>query len=98
MESITFAAIAVFVLAYGLVSKRLQKAVISPPIVFVLFGILLCSKVTGLISTEDHVFIEIVADLTLILVLFIDASRLEVKPVDIPEKIKEVPEMPTRGL
>ena len=79
MQPITFAVIAIFILAYGLVSKRLEKTVISAPIVFVLFGIVLCDKVTGLISGGDHVFIEIVANLTLILVLFIDASRIDLK-------------------
>ncbi len=79
MTPITFAVLALFVLGYGLVSKRLEKTVISAPIVFVLFGILLCDRVTGLISSGDHVFIEIVANLTLILVLFIDASRIDLK-------------------
>jgi len=79
MSPLTFAVIAIFVLAYGLVSKRLEKTVISAPIVFVLFGVLLCDRVTGLISSGDHVFIEIVANLTLILVLFIDASRIDLK-------------------
>ena len=79
MEAVTFAVIAIFVLGYGLVSKRLEKTVISAPIIFVLFGIFLSGKVTGLISSGDHVFIEIVANLTLILVLFIDASRIDLK-------------------
>jgi len=79
MEAVTFAVIAIFVLSYSLVSKRLEKTVISAPIIFVLFGILLSGKVTGLISSGDHVFIEIVANLTLILVLFIDASRIDLK-------------------
>ncbi len=79
METVTFAVIAIFVLGYGLISKRLEKTVISAPIIFVLFGIFLSGKVTGLISSSDHVFIEIVANLTLILVLFIDASRIDLK-------------------
>ncbi|MGI9533834.1 MAG: cation:proton antiporter [Thermodesulfobacteriota bacterium] len=79
MEPITFAVIAIFILAYGLISKRLERTVISAPIVFVLFGIVLCDKVTGLISGGDHKFIEIIANLTLILVLFIDASRIDLK-------------------
>jgi len=79
MEPITFAVIAIFVLGYGLVSRRLENTIISAPIIFVLFGIILCDNVTGLISKGDHVFIEIVANLTLILILFIDASRIDLK-------------------
>ena len=79
MQPVTFAVIAVFVLVYGLISRRLEKTIISAPIVFVLFGILLSDKITGLITSGDHVFIEIVANLTLILVLFIDASRIDLK-------------------
>jgi len=79
MEPITFAVIAIFVLGYGLVSRRLENTIISAPIIFVLFGIILCGNVTGLIYKGDHVFIEIVAYLTLILILFIDASRIDLK-------------------
>ena len=79
MTTLTFAVLAIFVLAYGLISKRLEKTVISAPLVFVIFGILLSEGITGLISSGDHVFIEIIANLTLILVLFIDASRIDLK-------------------
>ena len=79
MTTLTFAVLAIFVLAYGLISKRLEKTVISAPLVFVIFGILLSEGITGLISSKDHVFIEIIANLTLILVLFIDASRIDLK-------------------
>lgn len=77
MEPVAIAVIAIFIIVYGLISKRLESTIISAPIIFVLFGLLLCHKVTGLVSSEDNVFIETIANLTLILVLFIDASRID---------------------
>jgi len=47
--------------------------------VFVLFGFLLSSSVTGLITDKDHTLINIIANLTLILVLFSDASRIDLR-------------------
>jgi len=45
--------------------------------VFVLFGFFLSSSVTGLVTDKDHALINIIAHLTLILVLFSDASRID---------------------
>ncbi len=47
--------------------------------VFVLFGFLLSSSVTGLITDKDHTLINVIAHLTLILVLFSDASRIDLR-------------------
>jgi NhaP-type Na+/H+ or K+/H+ antiporter len=76
MEQLGYALIATFVLLYGLVSKRLQNTIITDPIVFVLFGFFLSGSVTGLVTSKDHELINIIANLTLILVLFSDASRI----------------------
>ena len=40
MDTFTFVAVALFILTFGLVSRRIQKTIISPPMVFVLFGML----------------------------------------------------------
>ena len=52
MENITFIFIALFVLAFGLISRRLEKTVITPPMVFVLFGLLMSNRVLGLIELD----------------------------------------------
>lgn len=69
--------LATFVLLYGLVSRRLESAVITPPMVFVAFGVIACPNVLGLINASvDDAWIHLVAEVTLVLVLFIDASRI----------------------
>ena len=40
-ELLAFATIAAFILGFGLISGRLQQTVITPPMVFVIFGLLL---------------------------------------------------------
>lgn len=52
---------------------------ISGPMLFVIFGFILSSDVTGLITSKDHTLINIIANLTLILVLFSDASRINLR-------------------
>ena len=76
MEHIAFALIAAFVVLYGIVSKRIESTIISGPMVFVIFGFFLSSDVTGLITGKDHTVINIIANITLILILFSDASRI----------------------
>jgi len=91
MEPLGYALIATFVLLYGLVSKRLQNTIITDPIVFVLFGFFLSGSVTGLVTSKDHELINIIANLTLILVLFSDASRISLglfwSEQDIPRRL-----------
>ena len=78
METLTFVAVAVFILAFGLVSARLAKTVITPPMVFVAFGILVGPAGAGLLelSVESEV-VRALAEATLVLVLFTDASRID---------------------
>ncbi len=76
MDHLAFGLIAAFVVLYGVVSKRLQSTIISDPMVFVIFGFFLSGSVTGLITGKDHILINIIANLALILILFSDASRI----------------------
>jgi len=80
MDTFTFAVVALFILTFGLVSGRIQKTIISPPMVFVLFGLLVSKRVLGLIETSaENAFIQTLAELTLVLVLFTDASRIDLR-------------------
>lgn len=74
------AAIAAFVLGFSLVSKRIQATIISPPMVFVVFGLVMGPSVLGLIelSPGSPIF-NLVAELTLIVVIFTDASRIDLR-------------------
>jgi len=79
MEDSAYLVIAAFIVFYGIVSKRLQSTIISDPIVFVIFGFCLSTSVSGLVTDKDHVFINTIANLTLILILFSDASRINLR-------------------
>lgn len=77
MESLTFITIALFVLGFGAISQRLQKTVITGPMIFTLFGILMSANLLGLIHLEvEDPLIHTLAELTLVLILFTDASRI----------------------
>jgi len=78
MDTSAFAVIALFIVMFGLVSGRVQKTIVSPPMIFVLFGLLLSNRVLGLIEVSaENEFIHTLAELTLVLVLFTDASRID---------------------
>ena len=73
------AAIAIFVLLFGAFSRRLERSVITPPMAYAGFGLLISSAALGLtqnlsLSNES---IRILAESTLTLVLFTDASRIQ---------------------
>ncbi|MFQ6022129.1 MAG: cation:proton antiporter [Acidiferrobacterales bacterium] len=80
MDSLAFIVIATCILGFGLVSGRVQKSVITPPMVFVLFGLLVSPRVFGWVDFDlDSRLIHILAELTLVLVLFTDASRIDLR-------------------
>lgn len=79
MENSAYLVIAAFIVCYGIVSKRLQSTIITGPIGFVVFGFCLSSSVSGLVTDRDHVFINTIANLTLILILFSDSSRINLR-------------------
>ena len=78
MNSLGFAAIAAGIILYALFAKRLETTVITPPLVFAVFGLVVGESVLGWadLSFENH-FIHGLAEITLILVLFSDAARID---------------------
>ena len=77
MESQVLAIVALLILGFGLVSWRLQNSVITPPMVFVTFGLLVSPAVLGLVDLDTgNELVRALAELTLILVLFTDAARI----------------------
>ncbi len=80
LDSLTLVWIALFVLGYGLVSKRLERTMITPPMVFVALGLLFGGQ--GLATLGMHVdqrVIHTLAEITLVLVLFGDAARIDLR-------------------
>lgn len=71
---------AVLILGYGIFSKLSEKSIISAPMVFVTVGVII-SFFVGEEWREgiNARWVEPIAELTLILVLFIDASTLDLK-------------------
>ena len=74
------AIIAAGVLLFALLSKRLEGTIVSLPIAFVAFGWLIGAGGLGLVHLElDHGVVHVIAELTLVLVLFADATRIDLK-------------------
>ena len=72
------AVIAVFVLAYSLVSRRLESTPVTGPMVFVAVGMLLGSEPLGLVSEDIAAGgVRLLAEATLVLLLFTDAIRID---------------------
>ena len=92
-ENMTILAIVLVILGYGYFSKILARYNISGPMVFTTVGILISPMVFdfGVVNIEAEP-IQIIAEVTLILVLFGDASALNLK------KLKNQWEIPVRLL
>ncbi|MEM9552689.1 MAG: cation:proton antiporter [Acidobacteriota bacterium] len=86
--------LALLVLVYGLLSRRLGEGLVTPPLAFVGFGMLLAPQalhVVGLPSPFDHAdglethaegletAIHWLGELTLIIVLFADATQIDLR-------------------
>jgi len=71
-------AIALLVLAYAALSRRLSGSVVTPAMVFVVGGILVSDDLLGWLDPAiESESVRLVAEATLTLVLFSDASRLD---------------------
>ena len=82
MESEGFVVIAAGVVLFSLVSGRLRNTVLTPPLVFTMFGLAIGPHVLGIADLDvDHRFVHGLAEVTLILVLFSDAARIDLRQV-----------------
>ena len=80
MSTLAFVVVALAILGFGLVSGRVQRSFVTAPIVFVVFGFLVSQRVLGLVEFNvEERFIHLLAELTLVLVLFTDASRIDLR-------------------
>ncbi len=67
-------------IAFGLVSRKLEGTVVTAPLVFILFGFAIGQGGLGVTNIEPgHSVIHLIAELTLVLVLFSDAARIDLK-------------------
>ncbi len=79
MESLSFVIVAAGILGFALISGRIQRSPITPPMVFVAFGFLVSQGIGMLELSIESPLIQTLAELTLVLVLFTDASRIDLK-------------------
>jgi NhaP-type Na+/H+ or K+/H+ antiporter len=87
-ETLLIALIAAFILGFGAVSRRIQTTVITAPMVFVVFGLLISEPILGLVHGElETEFVSIIAELTLVIILFTDASRIDLKRLRLQHNI-----------
>jgi NhaP-type Na+/H+ or K+/H+ antiporter len=78
MHTLGLAALALFILVFGLVSKRIQTTPFTAPMAFVLFGLLVGHDGLDLLEGSwEAPAVRLLAELTLALVLFTDAARID---------------------
>ena len=78
MDLATIAILCGLFLAYALVSRKLEGTVLTAPLLFVAFGFLAGTGGLGFAAIDvEHSAIHVIAELTLILVLFTDAARID---------------------
>lgn len=70
---------AILIFGYGLVSRLAERSPITAPMVFVAIGMIASPLGTGILSVKiDAGLVQIIASVTLVLVLFVDASTISV--------------------
>lgn len=76
----TILVIAISILGFGLISGRLENSIITPPMAFVAFGLIFGRWGWGILPFRiETEFVQVLATLTLMLVLFTDASRIDLR-------------------
>jgi sodium/hydrogen antiporter len=80
MEAIDLTILAAVGMAYAVASRALGRTVLTPAIFFLSFGILFGDAVLGWFAVEaDGAALRLIAETTLALVLFADASRINLR-------------------
>jgi NhaP-type Na+/H+ or K+/H+ antiporter len=92
MEFASIAIVAGFVFAYALVSRRLETTSVTGPMLFVGCGILLGSSGLDILEVAtDEGAVRILAEATLVLLLFTDAIRIDLRrlrrQLDLPARL-----------
>ncbi|HTN79217.1 MAG TPA: cation:proton antiporter [Acidimicrobiales bacterium] len=78
MDSQSLVVVAAILLVYAVLSRRLQGTSITAPMVFLVLGFVTGSEVLGWLDlTIGHDAISALAEATLVVVLFTDASRID---------------------
>lgn len=78
MNTIQLSILSISVLCFGLISKKAERSILSAPMAFAFLGFLLGEDVLGCIDFKlvSESSFHLIAELTLVLILFTDASRI----------------------
>ena len=80
MNTLGFVIISLGILAFSFVSGRLKDSIITAPMVFAAFGLIIGGAGLGLANVDvSHGLIHTLAEITLVLVLFSDAARIDLR-------------------
>ncbi len=71
--------VALLVLAYATISNLVPKLSLTAPIVFLATGVLISGSLAGSLHENARELLEHIAELTLVIVLFTDASRINAR-------------------
>ncbi len=78
--TVTIVAILICVLLAAAISQRIQGTIITLPMVYTVLGLILSGRILGIVNFDlESELVRIVAELTLVLVLATDASRIDVR-------------------
>lgn len=82
MDTDALAVIAAGVILFALISRRLETSLLTGPMIFAAFGLVIGSAVLGIADLGfEHGFVHGLAEVTLMLVLFSDAARIDLRVV-----------------
>jgi NhaP-type Na+/H+ or K+/H+ antiporter len=74
------ATLAIFAFAFSAIAGRVERGWVTGPIIYIFFGLIAGPVGLGFIDLNvDAVELRVIADLTLALVLFIDAANADLK-------------------
>ena len=80
MDSIGLVAVVICISLAAAISRRIQGTILTLPMVYTFFGIILGSLVLNIVPlTPENRIVETIAELTLIFILATDASRIDVR-------------------
>ena len=81
METLGFVAVLLCILTAAAISRRVQGSILTLPMLYAAFGVLLGGL--GLLHAEvESEGVRIIAELTLVMVLASDASRIDLRTLE----------------
>ncbi len=84
----SLAIVAVFAFIYSAIAGRIERSIISGPILFIAFGLICGPYGLGILNIEvENIEMRVIADLTLALILFIDAANADLRVLRMNMKI-----------